>query len=141
MRDKLSQTEAEWKRQLAPEAYRVMRQKGTEAPFSGKYNTLFKDGVYRCKGCGQPLFDSEGKFDAHCGWPAFDRAIAGGRIVEKPDTSHGMVRTEISCGRCGAHLGHVFDDGPTQTGLRYCVNSVSLQFDARKNSHPQAPEV
>ncbi|MEH0007721.1 MAG: peptide-methionine (R)-S-oxide reductase MsrB [Flavobacteriales bacterium] len=135
MRDKLSQTEAEWKRQLAPEAYRVMRQKGTEPPFSGKYNTFFKDGVYRCKGCGQPLFDSKRKFDAHCGWPAFDRAIAAGRIVEKPDTSHGMVRTEIICVRCGAHLGHVFGDGPTQTGLRYCVNSVSLQFDAQKNSH------
>ncbi len=132
--DKLRQTEAEWQRQLSPEAYHVMRQKGTEPPFSGKYNAFFENGVYRCQGCGQALFDSERKFDSHCGWPAFDRAIAAGRTVEALDISHGMRRTEISCSCCGAHLGHLFADGPTETGLRYCVNSASLQFDVRKKS-------
>lgn len=128
----ISKTEAEWKKILGTEAYRVIRQKGTEMPFSGQYNAFFKDGVYRCKACGQVLFDAKDKFDAHCGWPSFDKAVAAGRIVEKIDTSNGMVRTEILCGHCGAHLGHVFNDGPTETGLRYCVNSISLQFEKRE---------
>jgi peptide-methionine (R)-S-oxide reductase len=118
----------DWKSDLSEEEYRVMREKGTEVPFSGEHNTNFKDGVYTCKGCNQELFQSESKFDSSCGWPSFDRAIINENILEIKDNTFGMVRTEIVCGNCKSHLGHVFDDGPTDTRLRYCVNSISLDF-------------
>ncbi|MFA7687504.1 MAG: peptide-methionine (R)-S-oxide reductase MsrB [Moheibacter sp.] len=121
----------EWKKELTPEQYAVLREAGTERPFSGKFNMHFEEGTYRCGGCNEPLFTSDSKFDAHCGWPSFDREIEKGKIVEKLDKSHGMLRTEILCAKCGSHLGHVFDDGPTETGLRYCVNSLSLDFESK----------
>jgi methionine-R-sulfoxide reductase len=125
---KVVKTEEEWKKLLTPEQYRVMREKGTEMPFTGKYYLNHEKGMYVCAACGNELFSSDMKFDSRCGWPSFDREIAGGKIKTQIDTSLGMVRTEIMCGRCGAHLGHLFDDGPTNTGMRYCVNSVSLDF-------------
>ena len=125
---KVYKTEEEWKKILTPEQYHVLREKGTDAPFTGKL-TLNKDkGLYSCAACGNELFTSDMKFDSHCGWPSFDKEIEGGRITTKTDTSYGMVRTEILCAKCGSHLGHLFDDGPTDTGLRYCVNSTSLEF-------------
>jgi peptide-methionine (R)-S-oxide reductase len=125
----VEKSEAEWKEKLSPEQYAVLRESETERPFSGKYNMHFEKGVYTCAACGAPLFTSESKFDGHCGWPSFDKEIAEGKIIEKTDTTHGMVRTEILCANCGSHLGHVFDDGPTETGQRYCVNSLSLNFE------------
>lgn len=121
-------TNEEWKNLLSPEQYRVLRDKGTEAPFTGKYYLNKDKGVYVCAACGNELFTSDMKFESSCGWPSFDKEIAGGKIKTHIDTSHGMIRTEIICGRCGSHLGHLFDDGPTATGERYCVNSVSLNF-------------
>lgn len=118
----------EWKKVLTPEQYYILREKGTERPFSGELLLTKDKGVYRCSACGNVLFNSDSKFDSHCGWPSFDREIKAGTIKTAVDTTHGMVRTEIMCGRCGGHLGHVFNDGPTETGLRYCVNSVSLEF-------------
>lgn len=127
--EKVVKTEGEWKQILSPEQYHVLREKGTEAPFTGKYNMNFEKGKYTCAACGFELFDSDMKFESHCGWPSFDSEIgAGDRIKKIKDLSHGMVRTEIVCARCGGHLGHVFDDGPTQTGNRYCVNSLSINF-------------
>lgn len=111
-----------------PEAFAVTRQAATERPFTGLYASHFRDGVYHCVCCDQPLFRSETKFDAGCGWPSFDQAIAEGAVQTRVDRSHGMVRTEALCSQCGAHLGHLFDDGPTHTGLRYCMNSASLHF-------------
>lgn len=122
----------DWKSILTEEEYKIMREKGTERPFSGKYNLHFENGVYLCKGCGEPLFDSSSKFDAGCGWPSFDKEIQQGKIKEVLDKSHGMIRVEIICANCDSHLGHVFNDGPTATGLRYCVNSVSLDFNKEK---------
>lgn len=124
----VEKSDEEWREQLTPEQYRVLRQAGTERPGTGQYNLHFEEGVYTCAGCGTALFDSGSKFDAHCGWPSFDQEIEEGKIIEKLDKSHGMIRTEIVCGSCGGHLGHVFNDGPTETGLRYCVNSASLGF-------------
>ena len=117
-----------WKRTLSKEQYYILREKGTERPYTGKLLMNKDSGVYTCSACGNLLFTSDSKFDSHCGWPSFDKEIAGGRIITKEDNSLGMTRTEIMCGRCGGHLGHLFDDGPTETGLRYCVNSVSLEF-------------
>lgn len=111
-----------------PGAYAVTRQAATEAPFSGRYANHFRNGVYHCICCDQPLFRSDTKFDAGCGWPSFDQAIQSDAVETRTDTSHGMVRTEALCRQCGAHLGHLFDDGPTATGLRYCMNSASLHF-------------
>ena len=125
----IQKTEEEWKAELSPEQYRILREAGTERPHTGEYNMHFEKGMYKCGACGNELFASDSKFDAHCGWPSFDREIETGKIVEKIDTSLGMVRTEILCGDCGSHLGHVFNDGPTETGLRYCVNSLSLKFE------------
>jgi peptide-methionine (R)-S-oxide reductase len=121
-------TDEEWKKILSPEQYAILRLKETERPWTGKFNMHFEKGKYVCAGCGLELFSSESKFESHCGWPAFDDEIKKGNIKTIKDTSHGMVRTEILCGRCGGHLGHVFDDGPTKTGVRYCVNSASLDF-------------
>lgn len=128
----LRRTEAEWRAKLTPEQYRVAREKGTERPFSGVYWDLAAEGTYRCVCCGEPLFASSTKFDAGCGWPSFDRPIASERVAEHADLSHGMRRTEVVCAKCEAHLGHVFEDGPTDTGLRYCMNSASLDFEPTK---------
>lgn len=121
-------SEAEWKNLLTPEQYYVLREKGTERPFTGKFYLHKEKGTYVCAACGNELFTSDMKFDSHCGWPSFDREIEGGKVKTQLDTSHGMIRTEIMCGKCGSHLGHIFDDGPTETGMRYCVNSISLDF-------------
>lgn len=125
---KVNKSEAEWKEILSPEEYYVLREAGTERPHTGKYNLHFEDGTYVCNACGEKLFESGTKFDGHCGWPSFDKAIKG-KVTEKLDRSHGMTRMEILCANCGSHLGHVFNDGPTETGLRYCVNSLSLDFE------------
>lgn len=126
---KVVKTDKEWKKELTAEQYFILRESGTEAPGSGKFNLYFEDGSYSCAGCGEVLFDSESKFNSHCGWPSFDRAAADGKVVEILDKSHGMTRTEIRCASCGGHLGHVFNDGPTETGLRYCINSAALDFE------------
>lgn len=125
---KVEKTESEWKQLLTTEQYRVLREKGTEMPYTGKLLENKEKGIYVCGACGNELFSSDMKFDSHCGWPSFDKEIAGGKIKTETDTTHGMVRTEIMCAKCGGHLGHLFDDGPTETGMRYCVNSVSLDF-------------
>jgi methionine-R-sulfoxide reductase len=121
-------TDAEWKKILTPEQYHVLREKGTDYPFQGKYYLHKEKGMYLCAGCGAELFSSDMKFDSDCGWPSFDKEIAGGKIKQIKDTSHGMVRIEIVCANCDSHLGHIFDDGPTLTGKRYCVNSTSIDF-------------
>ncbi|HYG03919.1 MAG TPA: peptide-methionine (R)-S-oxide reductase MsrB [Chryseosolibacter sp.] len=127
---KIVRTEEEWKKILTPEQYYVLREKGTDRPFSGKLTMNKEKGMYYCAACGNELFSSDMKFESHCGWPSFDKEIAGGKIVTEVDKTHGMIRTEIMCARCGSHLGHLFDDGPTETGMRYCVNSTSLEFKA-----------
>ncbi|MEI8196326.1 MAG: peptide-methionine (R)-S-oxide reductase MsrB [Phycisphaerae bacterium] len=125
----LPRTEADWKKVLTPEQYRVLREKGTEAPFVGQYTDTTQQGTYYCAACGQELFASDTKFHSGCGWPSFYAAKAGDRVKLTSDLSHGMVRTEVTCARCGSHLGHIFDDAPDQpTGQRYCINSVSLKF-------------
>jgi len=135
----VTKTDAEWLEQLGPDAYRVLRQKGTERPYSSEFETLWEDGIYRCKGCGSELFGSETKFDAGCGWPSFYQAIDSSRILEKRDVSHGMIRTEVLCAKCGGHLGHVFPDGYGQpTGLRYCINGISLDFDSEQDSDSES---
>jgi len=120
--------EQHWRENLSPEEYRVCREKGTEAPFTGEYWDSEKQGVYHCKCCGEPLFISDSKFDAGCGWPSFFRPANADVIKEESDTTSGMLRTEVTCEKCGSHLGHVFDDGPQPTGLRYCINSVSISL-------------
>ena len=116
-----------WKALLSPEEFKILREKGTEYPFSGKYNDHYEEGTYICKGCGTPLYESKNKFNSHCGWPSYDKSIEGA-LELIPDHSSGMIRTEIVCANCGGHQGHVFDDGPTKTGIRYCVNSASINF-------------
>ena len=122
----VAKTDEQWREQLGPEAFAVLRQAGTERPFTGALLNVDATGSYTCGGCGTVLFTSDQKFDAHCGWPSFD--AEAGEIIKVVDRSLGMSRTEILCGTCGGHLGHLFDDGPTPTGLRYCVNSLSLGF-------------
>ena len=129
---KIVRTDAEWKAQLSPEEYAVLREKGTERPYTGEYDKHFEKGMYVCAACENPLFTSDTKFDSHCGWPSFDEAIKGSTIYHK-DVSYGMIRTEVMCAKCGGHLGHVFDDGPKETtGQRYCTNSVSIKFLSAK---------
>jgi len=123
----IEKTEEEWKASLSPVEYQVLRQKGTERPHTGTYNLHFEEGTYQCKACNTKLFESDSKFDSGCGWPSFDESIEG-TVEYIRDTSHGMIRTEILCANCGGHLGHVFNDGPTDTGQRYCVNSASIDF-------------
>lgn len=118
-----------WRDKLTPEEFHVCREGGTEPPFTGEYWNVYEDGLYRCRCCGEVLFDSDAKFDAQCGWPSFDSVIRPGVVEERPDNSLGMLRTEVVCANCGCHLGHVFPDGPTKTGLRYCVNSLSIRLD------------
>lgn len=136
MKYKVQKTDEQWRQELTEYQYNILRQKGTERPHTGKYNLHFEEGTYHCAGCGQKLFESDTKFDAHCGWPSFDKAIEGA-VEYKKDFSHGMERIEILCNACGGHLGHVFKDGPTDTGLRYCVNSVSLEFESKSEKKQQ----
>lgn len=128
MTDKIQKTDEEWRSQLTPEQYRITRQKGTERAFTGAYYNKKDPGVYLCVACGAELFSSDHKYDSGSGWPSFWQPLDEEMIAEDEDRSHFMVRTEVTCGRCGAHLGHLFDDGPRPTGLRYCINSAALDF-------------
>jgi peptide-methionine (R)-S-oxide reductase len=123
-----------WKDKLSSDEFHVLREKGTERAFTGEYWNCDDAGIYRCRACGEPLFESDKKFDAGCGWPSFDRPLENTALEEIRDTSHGMIRTEVTCRKCGGHLGHVFPDGPTDTGLRYCINSLSIKLDSEKKS-------
>ena len=132
MADKINKTEAEWRQQLTPEQYHILREKGTERAFTGEYTHTKTPGTYLCAGCGQELFGSDAKFDSHCGWPSYYEPLKDGAVDEHEDRSFGMSRTEVTCSRCGGHLGHVFPDGPNPTGLRYCINSASIKLDPKK---------
>lgn len=132
MPDKTTLSEAEWRKRLSPEQYHVLREGGTERAFAGKYEKMKAPGLYKCAGCGAPLFDAGTKYDSGSGWPSYYQPVAGAAVEEITDTSHGMVRTEVRCAKCEGHLGHVFPDGPDPTGLRYCINSASLDFEADK---------
>jgi peptide-methionine (R)-S-oxide reductase len=131
MAEKLEKPEAEWKEKLTPEQYHVTREAGTERAFTGKYWKTKDPGMYHCVCCGEPLFDSETKFDSGTGWPSFYQPAEQGKVIEHKDATYGMVRTEVRCAKCDAHLGHVFEDGPTPTGLRYCMNSAALDLKAK----------
>ena len=131
MTDKIQKTEEEWRKELTPQQYHVLREKGTERPFTGEYEGVMTPGVYKCAACGQELFLSDTKFDAGCGWPSFYQPASEDKIDAHEDNTLGMRRVEVTCSRCGGHLGHVFPDGPRPTGLRYCINSASLKLDPK----------
>lgn len=131
---KVTMSEAEWKHILSPDVYAIARLKGTERPWTSKFEKFSEAGTYYCAACGNPLFMSDTKFDSGCGWPSFYEPVSKSSIIYTPDYSHGMQRTEVQCGRCKAHLGHVFDDGPPPTGLRYCINGVVLDFEKAKEA-------
>ena len=132
----VAKSDEEWRAQLPPDRYAVLRRAGTEPAWSGELLHVHAEGVFRCAGCGSELFDTDAKFESGTGWPSFDRAVAAGTVIERSDRSFGVRRTEILCARCGGHLGHVFPDGPTDTGLRYCVNSLSLTYDPETEGRP-----
>lgn len=129
MADQVKKSDEEWKKALDAQEYHVLREKGTERPFTGRYHAEKSKGVYRCRGCGAALFSSDTKFDSGTGWPSFSEVMENENVVTREDRSHFMTRTEVLCAKCGGHLGHVFPDGPTQTGLRYCINSCSLDLE------------